>query len=205
MSASLYTAFRNTTASTTYIQNCTFENNSFSYNPTKTRYYDSEAYLSVRAVGTILSYPIASPDAVLNIHISGCLFQNNTFFTDSDYVGLTSSAVINMFYPVVRMIELEVKDTYFVGNKGYSSGLILFSGNDDEEVSSDSSNIISQVYSSNTFCGNVASEQYAVDCVVSDQILTPAGTGDGFWIEIRESCADYVDAKRQECFNNDIL
>eukprot|EP00594_Rhizosolenia_setigera_P006274 CAMPEP_0178941608 /NCGR_PEP_ID=MMETSP0789-20121207/1502_1 /TAXON_ID=3005 /ORGANISM="Rhizosolenia setigera, Strain CCMP 1694" /LENGTH=189 /DNA_ID=CAMNT_0020620863 /DNA_START=240 /DNA_END=809 /DNA_ORIENTATION=- len=180
MTSSVFTAKQNVRASSICIYNSTFENNTFSY---KSDENESNIKRS-RGLGVIHSFPTLSPYAKINIHIEGSLFYNNTFLMDSNDVGLTSSAVINLFSPVTA---LEVKDTEFVENKGYSSALILLDAEDKNETL--------QEFKSNRFYDNAASKEYGVlSCVLNyreSEFVRQQREIIHTNIHVEETCADY--------------
>eukprot|EP00594_Rhizosolenia_setigera_P016815 CAMPEP_0178974244 /NCGR_PEP_ID=MMETSP0789-20121207/22328_1 /TAXON_ID=3005 /ORGANISM="Rhizosolenia setigera, Strain CCMP 1694" /LENGTH=223 /DNA_ID=CAMNT_0020662515 /DNA_START=394 /DNA_END=1062 /DNA_ORIENTATION=+ len=202
MSASLLAYQNDIEASTVRIQNCTFENNSFSYNLPINPVQGESTH--VQASGAIIMYnSIGNPDTIVKLFVSNCVFQNNTFLIEPDTFDFVSSAVVNLFDPVT---ELEITDSCFIENRGYSSALILlgtsssFSSSDDVLKEEGNMNNAPHhiYYRSNSFYDNVASDLYKESCILNsrsiDLMVEP---GEPFKQNVKESCDEYFESEEE--------
>jgi len=171
-----------------FVYNSTFDNNSYTYNN-----YEGSTGLHVPNphVGVILSYPLSTiSDTRIDTHVSSCVFLNNSFNDIHDITG----AIINLFPPVTK---LEITQSCFIGNSGYTSGLISLGYN------SSSIMIAHESYSDNYFSENKPNNQQKQSCIVKHENITY--TSDGHInINPKTPCGEYDNLdmlqENQVCF-----
>lgn len=143
-------------SSTLIVQNSTFDSNIFS---TPTLYFDG-GWKSISQAGVILALTTSNnSDITISTHVTDSLFFNNTFLLDDNTnnqdENLLTASIINVFPPVTA---LEITNSCFVENKGYSSGLILVSESEGDEVRDSKTPVTHQVYHGNGFIENTPYE-----------------------------------------------
>lgn len=177
-----------------FVYNSTFDNNSYTYNN-----YEGSTGLHVPNphVGVILSYPLStSSDTRIDIHVSSCVFLNNSFNDIHDITG----AIINLFPPVTK---LEVTQSCFIGNSGYTSAIMLLGKRtgeegDDKKGDSSSSSYVHESYCGNHFSENLPSElNNGLSCnlnyLETSLMYYPFGA-----VSLREGCGNYIDSEIRE-------
>lgn len=165
------------------VDKCIFENNTYAHNPNC--YTDTaqvtELWKTAPNVGAILSFPMNSTNATVKTHVSNSLFLNNRFLLSTVDMVYTTGGIINLLPPVSTV---EVTDTCFIGNDGYSSGLILLSGEYEE------------AFSGNYFNENFPNELSDLSCTLMQQDIsynTPNSLGT---VSVEKYCAKYVDSQK---------
>lgn len=168
MMTSIYMTSPYTILSSLNIQNCTFEHNTYLYNPhTTTRAPDEGGVkTSVPNIGVIISYPFLflsttkKEEPTIMARISNTVFYNNTFLLEESRnrrgkMNVTG-AVLNLLNPVK---SVEIIDSCFIDNKDFSSSLILLGGgaaaDDNNTAATNNDKGISQYYNGNHFSGNI--------------------------------------------------
>lgn len=177
--------------SETLVQNCIFESNTYTHNPNC--YTDTaqitELWKTAPNVGVILSFPMESNSAIVKIHVSNSIFFNNTFLLSSVDLVHTTGGIINLLPPVSTV---EVKDTCFIENHGYSSGLILVGEREHEENFQD--------YDGNYFSGNTPNTLSELSCILMHQNITYTEHNIGT-VAVDKYCVDYIDLQERRSNN----
>lgn len=153
MISNINVAMNQTMESTTHVQYCTFSRNTYS----KTIVFHNGEWLIEPLIGSIVSLP--QSNSFIETSIIGSAFTNNTFLIEPGDTDIIAGGVVNLFPPATL---LEISNSCFVENKGYSSALILVGR---EQINSGKL----ENYYGNSFYGNFPSESYgsSSSCVVS--------------------------------------
>lgn len=171
-------------SSTLSLQNCTFEHNTY-------KFY--HVYLNRPNIGVIASYTTNSTDfAIVNNYISNTVFRNNTFLLEDDPETImlllnndftpedvhVNGAILNL---MPSWGVLEITDSCFVQNKGYTNSLIIIDKDD---------RIVVQNSHGNYFAENEPRDADELSCILLYQNISyvdghPMGVH-----EEEESCGD---------------
>lgn len=155
------------------IENCIFENNflkrswELNINPGEQKIIGTYRAMSTPVIGVVASYIMSEWDAMVEISLRNSTFFNNSMLLSEGQVHRMSAAVVNVLVPVKR---LSIVDSCFLKNKGYSSGVVITSSDND---------LTSFEYLRNQFLLNEPNELNTEDyrCIVNLQEYTEAVSG----------------------------
>lgn len=172
-----------------HIDNSIFQSNSYCHNTTL---YLNGSFRTYPTIGVIVLSPL-NPHAIVETRISNTVFQKNTFiinhthtqFMDENDKVLATGAIINIKPPVG---VLELTNTSFIQNEGYSSALVLigqapYNSNTSLSLSSQES-LIS--FSENKFLNNTPNQLHenGLSCVLLYEYGDKSSN-------LNDSCTDY--------------
>lgn len=114
--------------------------------------------------------------------ISNSLFFNNTFSISSSDINIVTGSPINL--PSVASSVIDIGDSCFVGNRGYSSSLILLGRGANTAY-----------HQGNYFSDNVPNKMYGSSCLLNYQDISFV---DGWPVDValEQSCIEYMDTNK---------
>lgn len=186
MFTSILSAPQWTIKSTLTLENCTFKHNTY-------KFY--HVYLNRPNIGVIASFPANNSDAIVNTHISNTVFRNNTFLLDDKPETIQTLAINDNVIPedvyvngaIINLLPawgvLDITDSCFVGNKGYTNSLII--------MDKDNRTLIQNAYG-NYFAENEPKDVDEVSCILLYQNISYVDGIPMSLLNKEENCSDHL-------------